>query len=142
MIPRVVVIDTNVVISGLITSDSAAPTARILDGMLEGCFPFLLSGELLSEYWRVPRRTAIRRLHSLSDQELESLLTAVVVNAIFREAPATTEKAPSREDQHLWDLLATEPGAVLVTGDRALLESRKRRSVISPASFLRLLDSR
>jgi len=55
------VIDTNVVVSGLLTSLAASPTVRILDGMLVGAFRFLLSVELLAEYRAVLLRQKIRR---------------------------------------------------------------------------------
>ena len=48
------VIDTNVVVSGVLTKDSPSPTVRILDGMLAGRFRFLLSVDLLAEYRDVP----------------------------------------------------------------------------------------
>lgn len=48
MSPPPAAIDTNVVVSGLLTADPASPTARILDGMLDGRFPYLLSIVLVS----------------------------------------------------------------------------------------------
>ena len=42
------VIDTNVVVAGLLTENTRSPTARILDGMCKGAFPFLLSTALLA----------------------------------------------------------------------------------------------
>lgn len=41
------VIDTNVVVAGLLTKDSDSPTEKILDGMLLAAFPFLLSTALI-----------------------------------------------------------------------------------------------
>ena len=43
MKPRVVV-DTNVVVAGLLTSDPASPVARVLEGMLSAAFVFAVSG--------------------------------------------------------------------------------------------------
>jgi len=42
------VIDTHVVVAGLLTRDAGSPTAKILDGMSRGAFPFLLSTALLN----------------------------------------------------------------------------------------------
>jgi hypothetical protein len=42
------VIDTNVVVSGVLTENPASPTVRILDGMLAGRFRFLLSVDLVA----------------------------------------------------------------------------------------------
>jgi len=68
MTSRPAVIDTNVVVSGLITKDARAPTARIVDGMLRGRFPFLLSNLTLREYREVLLRPAIRRKHGLDSE--------------------------------------------------------------------------
>ncbi len=43
MKPPLVVVDTNVVVSGLLSSQPQSPPCLVLDGMLEGRFPFLLS---------------------------------------------------------------------------------------------------
>ena len=45
----VVIVDTNVIVSGILTGASASPTATILDGMLRGAFTYLLSLDLLRE---------------------------------------------------------------------------------------------
>lgn len=133
---RVLGIDTNVVVAGLLTGDPSSPTARVLDGMLEASIPFLLSTFLLAEYRKVLLRPRIRSRHGLDADEIDSLLTEIVANAIVREPEPSNESAPSREDQHLWDLLGTEHGTVLITGDQILLEHPPRgASVVSPAGF-------
>ncbi|MEZ5330675.1 MAG: hypothetical protein R2991_01180 [Thermoanaerobaculia bacterium] len=43
---RAVVVDTNVVVAGLLTGDAHAPTALILDAMLAGRVLYALSVEL------------------------------------------------------------------------------------------------
>ena len=130
------VVDTHVVVAGLLTSDAAAPTRRILDGMLDGRLPFLLSIDLLVEYRVVLLRPAIRRRHALTASEVDAILARLVANALVRE-PA------SAGDRHLWALLRTQPGAILVTGD-ALLRLRPPAgfSALSPAAFARLIEAR
>lgn len=132
------VIDTNVVVGGLLTNDESAPTARIVDGMLSREFSFLVSPDLLREYWAVLRRPAIQTLHGLSDGEIETILTTFTANALIRE-PNTAESAPDPGDQHLRDLLAAVPRATLVTGDRALVKGRKNYSVITPAAMWKIV---
>ena len=139
---RLAVVDTNVLVSGLLSFDESSPTARIVDGMLLGSFLFLLSEDLLAEYWEVLRRPAIRKRHGLVDRELESVLTAIVSNGAIRDLERSSTSAPDRTDQHLWDLLAAEPGVVLVTGDELL--KRKPLSgteVLSPREFFETIDS-
>ena len=135
------IIDTNVVVSGLLTSREEAPTRRLLDGMIAGDFPFFLSIELLAEYRQVLLRKKIQRLHGLSDEDVDRLLEVIVANGILREPAPTREESPDPGDQFLWNLLEAQPKALLVTGDKALLDdSRQAKSVITPSSFLKLVD--
>ena len=113
------VVDTNVVVSGLLAHDRDSPTGRILDAVLSGDLRVVLSGELLAEYRAVLLRPAIVVRHGLSEAEVDAVIEGVVVNAAWRAcAPATT-----RGDAHVLALLQAEAAAVLVTGDRALRES-------------------
>ena len=140
MRPRPVVVDTNVVVSGLLTSEPDAPTARILDGMLEGRFVFLLSADLLSEYRQVLLRPKIRGLHGLAPEAIDTILTELAANAAFRDPPPSGP-APDRGDDHLWALAASEPDSLLVTGDRKLIDSPPPGTpVLSPRRFVDLED--
>lgn len=48
MKPIVSIIDTNIVVAGLITGDTSSPPARILDAMLIGELIYLMSAERLT----------------------------------------------------------------------------------------------
>ena len=133
-----VVVDTNVVVSGLLTSDREAPTARVLNGMLSRDFNFLLSIELLSEYRAVLLRPKIGRRHGLTEEEVEIILTEIAQYAIIREPEAALEQAPDLNDQHLWALLASQKGSRLVTGDQTLLEPRSN-AVFVTSRFRRFI---
>ena len=50
MTAPLLVVDTNVMVSGLLTSDPGAPTAEILDRTMTGEIRALLSLDLLAEY--------------------------------------------------------------------------------------------
>ena len=140
MKPPIAVVDTNVVVAGLLTRDLASPVAQVLDGMLTGRFTYLLSPALLREYREVLLRPAIASRHRLRPVEVDAVLTELVASARWRE-PASEPPAPDPGDNHLWALLA-QRDVVLVTGDRLLLESPPApASVLSARSFLELLDS-
>ena len=103
------------VVASPITAIAGSPTARILDGMRRGAFPFLLSDQLLAEYREVLLRAKIRKLHGLG--------------------------APDPKDNHLWSLLHGQPGSVLVTGDRARAQNAPPKSaVVQPREFAGLLQ--
>lgn len=135
MTPKGCVVDTNVVVSGLISGDPDTPPARILDAMLDGRVIYLMSGDLLDEYSNVLRRPRLVRLHRRTDEQLDRLLADLVANAIWRD-PADGDDAPDPRDSHLWALLSCRPRGLLVTGDRLLAENPPSgASVISPRRF-------
>ncbi len=134
--PQACIVDTNVIVSGLIGSDSSSPPCRILDAMLDGRVLYLMSSDLLKEYSSVLRRPALRRLHGLTDNEIDEFLAELVANAPWRE-PASASSAPDPGDSHLWSLLASQERACLVTGDRLLLENAPEgTSAVSPRHFV------
>jgi len=134
---RVFIIDTNVLVAGLITDELQSPTSKVLDAMLNGSLFYLLSPALLREYRNVLLRPRISRLHGLIEPEIDQLLSEIAANAIWREVKSdTNHKSPDPQDAHLWALLASEPGAILITGDRLLIEKpRTQSSLISPATW-------
>ena len=133
------IIDTNVVVAGLLMANADSPVARILDGMLSASFPFVVSEALLAEYRAVLVRPRLCKLHGLSEAEVDVILTDMVRHAIVL-APASAEanpKAPDAGDQFLGDLLATRADLVLVTGDKLLLEDQAmEQRVILPQVFV------
>jgi uncharacterized protein len=130
------IVDTNVVVAGLLTGNDASPVARILDGMLAAAFPFVLSEALLAEYRTVLVRPVLRELHGLTVAEVEVILTDLAQHAIVL-APVVAPPAPDPGDQLLWELLAARADLLLVTGDKLLLrDAGMRGRVISPQAFV------
>ncbi|MCE5253014.1 MAG: PIN domain-containing protein [Actinomycetia bacterium] len=152
---RFAVIDTNVVVSGLLSGAADSPTRRVLDAILAGTIPLVLSESLLAEYREVLLRPAIAERHGLTEAEIDIVLEEVVVNAALREprsaeppmamaetGPAGASVAAGRAaaaphgDEHLIALLTAVPEAVLVTGDHRLAEAvASWCTVATPAEF-------
>ena len=130
------IVDTNVLVAGLLTQDSHGPTGYVVDAMVEGSLPFLLSPALLLEYKDVLARPKLSKLHKLTAQELETFLTELIANSIWREPSSSKQNPPDKGDAHLWSLLQCEPKAILVTGDKLLLEKPlEGRLICSPTEF-------
>lgn len=131
-----VIVDTNIVVAGLLTTHDASPVARILDGMLGAAFPFVVSEALLAEYRSVLVRPTLRKLHGLTVAEVETILTDIAQHAIVL-APLPAPPAPDPGDQLLWGLLAARADLLLVTGDKLLLrDAGMQGRVISPQAFV------
>lgn len=131
-----VVVDTNVIVSGLIGRHPNAAPRQIITGMLAGAFPYLLSPALLSEYLGVLTRPGVRKLHKLDNAMIGELMTQITANAMLLE-PASGHAAPDPGDNHLWNLLAAHPGSILVTGDKLLLDNPPSfAKVVTPRAFV------
>ena len=139
MARKIFIVDTNVVVSGLISSDSNSPPARILDAMLEGAFPYVMSTALSNEYSSVLRRPAVVRQHRLTEPEVALLLSNLTENAIWHD-PVLNNIAPDLGDNHIWALLKSPLHTQLITGDKLLIENPPVGAiVISPRNFMEMI---
>ena len=142
MTAELFIIDTNVFVAGLISGAETSPTVKILDAMLSAEIMYVLSPALLQEYRVVLLRPKLRKLHGLSEPEVDQLLGEITANSIWRE-PITSHQAPDAGDNHLWSLLLHTTDTVLVTGDQLLLNNPPtRKSVITPLRWLETFSQR
>jgi len=93
MSPPVFVVDTNVVVAGLISGSRGSPVVYVVDAMLAGDLVYMLSPALLAEYRRVLARPRLRELHGLDEREIDRVLVVLTANAIWRE-PVEVGPAP------------------------------------------------
>lgn len=134
--PAIWIVDTNVVVAGLLTRDADSPPALIVDAMLVGRIRYLLSVELLAEYREVLLRERIRERHGLREAEVDQLLERFAMHAVVVDIAGQKETAPDRGDNHLWRMAAAMPSAGLVTGD-TLLQNKAPSGliVLTPREF-------
>ena len=132
------IIDTNVVVSGLISRSPYSPTAMILENMLSGQLVFVLSPALLAEYRTVLLRLTITKRHGLTEPEVDQILIELTANAKWSEPDQDdAHVAPDNGDDHLWALLKMHPEASLITGDRLLIQNpRPGSTIISPSDYV------
>ena len=148
---RWIVVDTNVLVSGVFSAGSGSPPERIVEAMLAGVVRSLVSEELVFEYRRVLLEPRARKRHGLDEDAVDGLLGMLLENSAIRKLASgqiSTPAAPGGVplpvvpgDEHIVALLNTEPLAVLVTGDHLLASAvRGWREVLSPAGFASSLD--
>jgi len=129
---RLCVVDTNVVVSGLVSPAEGAPPQRILNAMLAAELGFALSVELLAEYRGVLLRPGIMALHGLGEAEVDEILQRLALEAVEVDIGSAPGPGPADPvpialpggvepgDEHVARLALTLPACVLITGDRAL----------------------
>ena len=140
MTPATLIVDTNVVIAGLLTTRNGSSlhveSAHIYQGMLSALIPFALSDALLAEYRAVLTRAELRARHGLTVDAIDTLLRDLVAHGTML-LPVNAPPAPDPGDQLLWELLAARADLLLVTGDKLLLrDAGMRGRVVTPQKFL------
>lgn len=118
-----IIVATNVLVSGLITSTTSATTARLVNAMVSGHLRPRMSPARLDEYRAVLLRARIVQRHGLTIEQVAYLLSAIIQYVLWREPMPASNPAPDPGDNHLWALLEAEPAATLVTGDLRLLDA-------------------
>ena len=131
-----VVLDTNVLLSGLAFPDSVP--GKILQAWRLGSVEVVSSWFILEELRRVLPRLTHR--HKLTSNEIDDLIDSLSIQAEVLE-PLSTAEAASREADDLpvlGALLAALIGSAvdyLITGDKALLVLANRYPILAPAEF-------
>ncbi|MCZ7661446.1 MAG: putative toxin-antitoxin system toxin component, PIN family [Thermoleophilia bacterium] len=131
-----VILDTNVLLSGLINPEGAP--GRIVSRWRDGGFELVLSERQLEEIGSVLLYPKIARRLSWGPEEIEGFILLLRLKSevvpLSGEA-ATFEGLRGQFDAHLLSALQRSGAEVLVSGDRHVLELRSRFPVLSPAEF-------
>ena len=146
------VVDTNVVVSGLVSRADGAPPRRILNAMLAAELGFALSVELLAEYRGVLLRPGVMALHGLDAAEVDEILQRLALEAVEVDIGSAPGPGPADPvpialpggvepgDEHVARLALALPVCLLITGDRALAAAMSGAcQVLTAAEALRLL---
>lgn len=135
--PRVV-LDTNVLVSALITP--AGASARLLVALRAGSFELVVSPLLLAELRAVLHRPHFRRYVTTID--IDAYMEMIERDAIVMDDPEPSSDVlvADADDAFLIDLARVARVHALVSGDMRVLELRDRLPVLSPAEFLVTLD--
>lgn len=128
------VLDTNVVVSGLLTQGGVC--AGIIDQLRMGTFQLCVNGRIVAEYAEVIGRTEL----SIPAGAVSDFLDWVRHHALRVDAPLSGAVLPDEADLPFLEVtLAAE--AILVTGKARHFPARacKGARVVSPAEYMALL---
>ena len=128
------VLDTNVVVSGIFFG--GIPRV-VLEAWSEGGFELWLSPPIFDEYLRVCDRLAV----SHPGIEYRGLLAILLGHGSLAADPTRTQPITADLDDDKFMLFARQNGAIVVSGDKHLLDSSGWQDVhvIRPRDFLTLL---
>lgn len=133
-----VVIDTNVVFSGLIKPDSVP--GRVLRAWRDGEFRLVLSEYLIDEIASTLARTKMRALVAWPPVQIDRFVLELRAFADIVEPAELDFKYPrDPDDIPVLATLIASRADVLVTGDRDLLALADQYPIETPAEFVRRL---
>lgn len=127
-----VVLDTNVVVSGLLNPHGAP--GNVLKLVLSRAVTICYDARLLSEY----REVLLRREFGFDSAHLESILSFIEDQGMLISALPFHETLPDADDLPFLEVACSAKAEVLITGNlkHFPVSKRKKQVVLSPAEFL------
>lgn len=129
-----VVIDTNVIVSALITKNPNAATTRVLELALMGEIVPLYDQDVLDEYLEV----LTRKKFKLKEDSIQYIIKTITINGIDTLRTSFLEDIPDEDDRVFYELSLSEPDSLLITGNSKHFPRTPR--VVSPSEFLRIIE--
>lgn len=127
-----IIVDTNIIVSGIFFS---GPPFDILKAWRDGHIQFVLSPEILDEYYKVVKSLA-NRFPSI---EAEAIITLVAANSDIVQSPALpTQVCHDPDDDKFLACALAGNVKMIVSGDKHLLSMTGYRniSILSPGRFV------
>ncbi|MBR1547975.1 MAG: putative toxin-antitoxin system toxin component, PIN family [Prevotella sp.] len=127
------VIDTNVLVSALITHNPQSATSRVVRHLLDGDFVPLYDGDIIEEYSDVLHRKKFKLLPEVAD----SLISFIIENGVETDRRAFGEPMPDEDDRVFYEVSLSMDDSFLVTGNQKHYPASPK--VISPAGFVSIM---
>ena len=127
------VIDTNIMVSALLTSNPTSPTKGVLDQVREGNITPMINGEIIEEYGEVLSRS---KFH-FPKTDLEDTLNLFLVKGENYTPECLREGFADPDDTIFYETYLMEDDAYLITGNLKHFPSEPR--ILSPADILHII---
>ena len=130
------VIDTNVLVSALLSRYSDSATVQVMDRLLEGEIVPIFSEEILQEYNDVLKR---KQFH-FSPDIVDALLDYLRIHGQVIVPDSTGAVLPDRKDIPFYEVVMDkqDEGAYLVTGN--LKHYPRENFIVTPREMIEILD--
>lgn len=125
-----VVIDTNVLVSALLSKQEDSATVKVIGMLLEGKLITIATEGILREYGEVLRR----RKFGFPEDAVAVLMEEIRRTAVIIEPEATDEELPDEKDRPFYDAMMAESDAVLITGNLRHFPPNER--IMSARTFI------
>lgn len=130
-----VVIDTNVLVSALLSKHPDSSTVVIRDHLLEGDIIPLFNREIISEYITVLTRPKFQ----LPTDKINDIIEVILQNGILLERTKSAHDFIDISDAVFYEVALSKEGALLVTGNTKHFP--KTPIVVTPIELLRIIEA-
>ena len=128
------IIDTNVIISALLSRHADSATVKILDHLFDRTLIPVDNDEILNEYSTVLRRAKF----NFSEHLITATLDTIKQSGISSERIASDENLPDPKDIVFYEITLSVDGAYLVTGNTKHFPQKP--FIVTPAEMLQVIN--
>ena len=131
------VIDTNVIVSALITKSPESPVLQVVQRIFSGRVCTLVNNEILAEYKEVLARPKF----NLEQETVETVIFELLKHSLNVDAPPSGVVLPDPKDVVFYNVVLAkrDDGAYLVTGN--IKHFPACGFVVTPREFLDIVDA-
>lgn len=128
------VIDTNVIVSALLTHNPQTATAKVLDYMAKGDIVNVYNDDILMEYMDVLHRA---KFH-LPESKIKSVLALITKYGIHSDRIPFDGDMPDEKDRPFYEVSLSMEDSFLVTGN--IKHFPVTPKVVTPAQMVAILE--
>lgn len=130
-----VVIDTNVLVSSLLSKHKDASTVQIINAVFSGTIIPVFNNEILLEYYNVLHRPKF----GFAEDDIQNLLNAIREHGVFTEQLTTRVDLPDPKDIVFYEVVMAkrDENAHLVTGN--IKHFPKEPFIVTPNELLDII---
>ena len=127
------VIDTNILVSALISHNSNASTVRVVESMFMGLLVPMFNDDILAEYEEVLHRKKFR----LTEEQIHLVVDWVKEEGVDASRIAYNGDLPDEDDRVFYEVSLSREDSFLVTGN--LKHFPKTPRVVTAAEMIEIL---
>ena len=127
------VIDTNVFVSALLSRNSEAATAKVLNALFGHKITPLYNKDILNEYDEVLHRGKF----VFPQEDIDRILTSVTTLGVFADRIESGEQFLDPDDAVFYEVAMSKDGAYVVTGNTKHFP--RKPIVVTPAEMVKIL---
>jgi len=132
-----VVIDTNVLVSALLTQNSAAATVNVLNAVFDNRIIPLYNMEIIEEY----RDVLCREKFNFSKELVNIVIQSIIDNGVNSERIPSSESFEDKDDVVFYEVCLSklEDHSLLVTGNKKHFP--QKTFIVTPKELMEILSS-